>query len=79
MLTDKMVNDIIDPEKKSLEVGHLKPGEFDLYWGGWSIRVNTEAQQLTGYTTMDNFGMYEYLEKLGLDMDKIDIDDDNRW
>lgn len=76
-LTAEQIENIKNPEKKAIEIGYLSKENFDLYWGGWTIRVNSEDNTLNGFTCMDNFGMYEYLEKLGFDMDKMDIDDDN--
>ena len=37
--------------------------------------IEETEDELTGTTGMDNFSMYEYMEKLGIDMSKIDWDD----
>ena len=35
----------------------------------WSIDVNEDT--ISGYTSMDNFDMYEFLEKIGVDMNIV--------
>ena len=52
---------------------HSKLGEkLGIYWfeDSWDIRENNGY--ITGYTDMDNFDMEEFLEKIDVDMHKVD-------
>jgi hypothetical protein len=75
-LSQELISNILNPVPKALEIGHTRAGDPD-YFSGWSIHMIGDKKAITGFTIMDNFGMTEYLEKLGLDLNKIDIDDDN--
>lgn len=42
---------------------------------GWTIKQ--VGDNIEGDTIMDNFGMLEFFEKIGIDISKITYDDDN--
>ena len=54
---------------------HRSSSAFKSKWldqnDGWSITENDET--IEGYTIMNNFDMYSYLESLRVDMDKVDF------
>ena len=38
---------------------------------GWGIEVNKEKGTIEGYTSMDNFDMYEFVRRIGIAIDKV--------
>jgi len=43
----------------------------------WDISENEE--HIKGYTYMDNFDMHEFLEKIGVDIDKVEWSEQDNW
>ena len=55
---------------------HSELGEklgIDYYKDSWSIDENETF--ISGYTYMDNFDFYEFLEQIDVDMDKVEWDE----
>jgi hypothetical protein len=58
-------------EGKKLGMYCAEPGE------GWDITEIGDV--IKGSVFMDNFDMFEFLEKIGVDMSKVDYDDEDNW
>ncbi len=62
----KKFNDLYK-EDEYFEPLYLENDEYS----GWDIKIDTIDNTISGYTIIDNFNMYQYLEIIGVDMNKV--------
>jgi hypothetical protein len=64
-----MIENHIDYAKMKFPREDFFTDEYD--W--WRISIDRKANTLTGNTFMDNFDMEEFMERVGIDMSKVDF------
>jgi len=69
----------IDAIKNHTEFAKKHKEEWDqhFYDDPWSIYINKENGTIEGDTSMDNFDMYEFMKKIGVDLEKVRWDGSN--
>jgi hypothetical protein len=53
--------------------GHTDFGYLNRDEDAWMITVDEEANEIHGYTIINNFGMEEFLKFIGVDMSKVEF------
>jgi hypothetical protein len=68
-LTDEQVNMILNHYQYAQEMDMIDSycNEYD----AWSITFDDDNHSLTGYTSMDNFSMYNFFLRIGVDCKKV--------
>lgn len=73
---EKIKNHLFHAKRMSLNVdytdGHF--GYFNDDYDAWEI--SERDNDIHGYTSMDNFNMYNFLEAIGIDMEKVEFTKD---
>ena len=63
----------LDAEQCEAIRSHSSLGEkLGFCWCEYAWDIDEDAEYITGYTYMDNFDMYEFLEKIDVDMNRVD-------
>jgi len=74
-LTKKQIEKIINHTYHAKQMSGSSE-EYSRY--GWyeQWRIDDREDVIYGYTSMDNFNMYNFLEDIGVDMDKVTFERD---
>lgn len=66
LLTEEQIDKIVNHIEESKKDEYKYKGFYNEPYNEWSITIDEEAGFLEGYTTLDNFDMYEFLILVGV-------------